>query len=147
MSNNRFKEQANTHNAVSTYAITTKALGGESSDIMKTAFYDIENYDAILGLAVIGTVSSGDTVTLKMWQGTDTDGAGSATITGASATYVSTQTTDDAVYAIEVDADLLTDGYDFVGLEASTSLTDGTEVVALAVIPSNARYPQATPVA
>jgi len=147
MANNRFKEQANAHDAVTTYAAVTEALGGETSDIMKTAFYDMENYDAIVGVCIGKTVVDTHIITLKMWQATDTDGGGSATITGASASYTSSQVTDAFCFALEVDANMLTDGYDYVALEASTDDADGSEAISLAVIPSSARYPQATPVA
>ena len=145
MPNNRFKEMSKTHDAVTTYAGATAALGGESGDILKTAFYDLENYDAIVGIAVMSIVSSGAVITLKMYQATDTDGSSSATISGASTTYTSTQATDHAVFALEVDADMLTDAYDFVALEASTNDGDGTEAALVVVVPTYGRYHQATP--
>ena len=144
MANNRFKEMSRCHDGITTYADATAALGGESSDIMKSAFYDLENYDAIIGLCVASNAASGVTLTMKMWQATDTDGSGSATISGASTTYISTQATDVISYAIEVDADMLTDGYDYVALEASTSGASGTEAATVVVIPSYGRYRQAT---
>lgn len=144
MPNNRFKEMSKSHDAVTTYAAVTEALGGETSDIMKTAFYNMKNYDAILGIAIFKTVVSTHVITLKMWQASDTDGSGSATITGASTVYTSTQATDAVQFAIEVDADQLTDGLDYVALEASTDDADGSEAVALAVVPTWGRYRQAT---
>ncbi len=140
-----FNEFAQTHNAVTTYAAATAALGGETSDIMKTAFYQITNYDKIVGICVANTVVATHTITLKMYQGTDTDGASSATISGASTTYLSSQVTDAVSFTIEVDAEQLTDGYDYVAIEASTDDADGAEVVALAVFPMNPRYGQASP--
>ena len=147
MPNNRFKEQANTHNAVTTYVDVTTALGGETSDLLQTVgFYDMENYDAMVGIGVVSNVVSTHVITFQMYEATDTDGGGSTTISGASSTYTSTQATDIFVCAIEVDADQLTDGYDFVGLRMTTDDADGTEAGAVMVIPSSGRYPQATPV-
>ncbi len=143
MPNNRFKEMSKSHDAVNVYTALTEALGGETSDIMKTKFYNMKNYDAILGIAAFKTVVSTHVITLKMYEATDTDGGGSATISGAATTYTSTQSTDAVEFVIEVDADQLTDGNDYVAMEASTDDADGSEVVALTVIPTFGRYRQA----
>lgn len=145
MPNNRFKEMSKSHDAVTTYAAVTEALGGETSDIMKTAFYNMKNYDAILGIAIALTVVATHILTLKMYQASDSDGAGSATIPGASTTYTSSQVTDAVQFILEVDAEQLTDGLDYVGLEVSTDDADGSETVALVVVPTYGRYRQATP--
>lgn len=148
MANNRFKEISNAHDAVTTYAAASAALGGEGSDVLKPAgFYNMENYDAILGQCVASNVVSTHVLTLTMWEATDTDGGGSQTITGRTAVYTSTQATDVVGFTIEVDADMLTDGYDYVGMQASTDDADGTEAVTLSVIPTFGRYPQAAPIA
>ena len=139
-----FNEFAKNHQGVTTYAAATAALGGETSDIMKTAFYQMTNYDKAVGICVASNVVSTHVITLKLYQGTDTDGASSATISGASTTYTSTQATDVVQFAIEIDAEELTDGYDYVAIEASTNDADGTEAVALAIIPMNPRYGQAS---
>jgi hypothetical protein len=144
MPNNRFKEMSKSHDAVTTYAASTEALGGETSDILITAFYNMKNYDAILGVAIAKTVVATHTLTFQMYQGSDTDGAGSATISGAIDTYLSTQVTDVYQSIIEVDADQLTDGLDYVAIRASTDDADGSEAVSLAVIPTYTRYRQAT---
>ncbi len=144
MANLRFKEMSKSHDGVTTYAAATAALGGETDDILKTAFYNMKNYDAILCLAIASNVVNTHILTLKAYQATDTDGGGSATITGQSTTYTSSQATDVIQELIEVDADMLTDGYDYVGFEASTDDADGTEGVGLAVIPTFARFRQAT---
>ena len=144
MPNNRFKEMSKTHDAVTTYAHMTKALGGESSDILKTAFYGIKNYDAVAGIGVASNVVATHTITYKMYEATDTDGGGSSAISGASGTYLSTQVTDRFAIELEVDADMLTDGYNYVGMEASTDDADGTEAVTIEVIPTYGRFRQAT---
>lgn len=144
MANNRFKEMSKSHDAVTTYAAATAALGGETSDILETAAYNMKNYDSILCIAVASNVVSTHVLTLSARQGTDTDGGGSATISGASTTYTSTQATDVVQFMIEVDADMLTDGKDYVYFRASTDDADGTEAVALAVIPTFGRYRQAS---
>lgn len=144
MPNVRFKEMSRSHEGVSIYAAATIALGAESSDIMKTKFYDMKNYDAILGIAIAENVVATHTLTFKMYEGTDTDGSGSDTISGASTTYLSTQITDAVEYILEVDADMLTDGSDYVAIEASTNDPDGVEAVGLVVIPTFGRYRQAT---
>lgn len=146
MPNNRFREMSKTHDGVTTYAIATDALGGESNDVMKPAgFYNLKNYDAILGQAIASNVVSTHVITLTMWEATDTDGGGSQTITGRTAVYTSTQATDAVAFTIEVDADMLTDGYDFVGMQASTDDADGSETVALSVIPTFGAHRQASP--
>lgn len=144
MPNQRFKEMSKSHDAVTTYAAATEALGGETDDIMKTAFYDMENYDAILGVAIAMTVVNTHILTFKMYEATDTDGGGSSAIAGASTTYISSQVTDVYQVILEVDADQLQDGFDFVGMEASTDDADGSEDVNLAVIPTYGRYRQAS---
>lgn len=144
MPNLRFKEMSRSHDAVNVYSVATEALGGETSDIMKTKFYNMKNYDAILGIAVAQTVVATHTLTFRMFQGTDTDGSGSGTISGASDTYLSTQVTDVYQTIVEVDADMLTDGSDYVAMEVSTDDADGSEVVTLTVIPTFGRYRQAT---
>ena len=144
MGSNRFKEMSKSHDKATTYAAVTEALGGESSDIMKTAFYNMKNYDGILGICIGVTVVNTHVITLKMYQASDTDGAGSATISGASAVYTSSQVTDAFELMIEVDADQLTDGLDYVAIEASTDDADGSEAIALAVVPTWGRYRQAT---
>lgn len=143
MPNKRFKEMSRSHDAVTTYAHATAALGGETNDKLITAFYDIKNYDAILGIGVASNVVATHTVAFQMYQGSDTDGAGSATV-GSASNYVSSQVTDRAAYVVEIDADMLTDGLDYVGLQASTDDADGTEDVTVMVIPSFGRYRQAT---
>jgi len=149
MPNNRFKERSNTHNAVTTYAALTEALGGETTiaDALQTKFYDTENYNAVLGIFGIKTVVSTQVITAQMYEGTDTDGGGSQTISGATLVYTSTQATDVFAGCIEVGADQLTDGYDYVGLRITTDDADGSEAAFIAVVPTEARYPQATPVA
>ena len=131
------------HDAVTTYANCTLALGGETNDKLITAFYNMKNYDAIIGVAIACSVVATHTLTLQMFQGSDTDGAGSATV-GDAVNYVSSQITDSVQYAIEIDADMLTDGLDYVALQASTDDANGVEGVGLAVIPTFGRYHQAT---
>jgi len=139
-----FKEFAKSQDGVTTYAAATLALGGETSDVLSTEYYSMKNYDKIVGFIVAHSVVATHILTVKMSQGTDTDGAGSATISGKSTTYTSSQVTDVFQAAIEVDADDLTDGYDYVGMQVSTDDADGTEAVGLILVPMNPRYGQAT---
>jgi len=139
-----FKEFAKSHDGVTTYVAVSKALGSETSDVLSTAYYQMTNYDKIVGIITAFSVVSTHVLTVKMSQGSDTDGAGSATISGKSTTYTSTQVTDAVEFAIEVDADDLTDGLDYVGMQVSTDDADGTEGVTLTLIPMNGRYGQAS---
>jgi hypothetical protein len=132
------------HDSVTTYATATAALGGETSDILNSAAYNMKNYDAILGIGIASNVVSTHVITYKMFEATDTDGGGSSAISGASTTYTSTQATDVDQEMIEVDADQLTDGSDYVFMQASTDDADGTEAVTVVVIPTFGRYHQAT---
>lgn len=138
------KEFIKSHDGVTTYGAATAALGGETSDVLATAYYSLKNYDKMACFVVASNVVSTHVLTVKMSQGTDTDGGGSATISGASTTYTSTQATDVVAYCLEVDAEELTDGKDYVNVQVSTDDADGTEDVTLLMVPCNPRYGQAT---
>ena len=145
MAGNRFIEMSKVPQSVTTYAAITAALGGETSDKMRTAaFYDMESYDAVLGICIASNVVLGSVVTFNMYQATTSAGAGWSTISGASTTYTSAHSTDVGVFVIEVDAKDLTDGYDFVGIEASTNKANGSEAVSVAIVPTYGRIEQET---
>lgn len=123
----------------------TSALGGETSDTLTTlTFVSAENYDVIGVAAVASEVASGSTVTLTMYQATATDGSGSATITGASDTFTSTNVTDVDTLFAQVRASDLTSGYQYVGAKLSTNDGSGTEEAAMIFICAKPRYGQAT---
>lgn len=123
----------------------TSALGGETSDTLTTlTFVNMENIDVIGVAGIASEVASGSTVTLKLYQATATDGSGSATITGASDTFTSTNVTDVDLLFAEVKANELTSGYQYVGAKLSTDNASGTEEAAMIFIGGNLRYPQAT---
>lgn len=123
----------------------TSALGGETSDTLTTlTFVSAENYDVIGVAAVASEVASGSTVTLTMYQATATDGSGSATITGASDTFTSTNVTDVDTLFAQVRASDLTSGYQYVGAKLVTGDASGTEEAAMIFICAKPRYGQAT---
>jgi len=123
----------------------TSALGGETSDTLTTlTFVNAENYDIIGVAAIASEVASGSTVTLKLYEATATDGSGSATITGASDTFLSTNVTDVDTLFAQVRAADLSSGYQYVGAKLSTNDTGGTEEAAMIFICGKPRYGQAT---
>lgn len=128
-------------------AKTTAALGGETNDVLITNYAKMENYDKVVALAAVGHVVSTHVVTLKLYEATATGGGGSATISGASDTYTSTDTDDVDLLFAEVNAEELSSGSTHVGAQVSTDDADGTEYVGLIVVPMNPRYAQATPIA
>ncbi len=123
----------------------TSALGGETSDTLTTlTFVNAENYDIIGVAAIASEVASGSTVTLKLYEATGTDGSGSATITGASDTFLSTNVTDVDTLFAQVRAADLSSGYQYVGAKLSTNDASGTEEAAMIFICGKPRYGQAT---
>jgi len=123
----------------------TSALGGESSDTLTTlTFVNAENYDVIGVAAIASEVASDAVVTLKLYQATATNGGGSATITGASDTFTSTNATDVDVLFAQVRSADLTSGYQYVGAKLSTGDGSGTEEAAMIFICGKPRYGQAT---
>ncbi len=123
----------------------TSALGGETSDTLTTlTFVNAENYDIIGVAAIASEVASDSVVTLKLYEATGTDGSGSATITGASDAFTSTNTTDvDLMYAQVRSADL-SSGYQYVGAKLVTNNASGTEEAAMIFICGKPRYGAAT---
>lgn len=136
-----------TDNIRSSYGVFSSALGGETSDVVETATYaDMKNYDLVVGVCHASGVASGSVVTLKMYQATTSAGAASKTITGASDTFTSTNTTDTDVLVAQVrgeDLDVAS-GFRYVGFELSTGNASGTEKVGGVLLQARARYKQAT---
>jgi len=132
-------------NGVQAYFTFSDALGGVSGDNQESAFYQMTNYHGAMILALCENVVSTHVVTLVAYEGTDTDGGGSATISGRSASATSTSTDDVISLVLHVDAAEMTTAYEYLGGRIATDDPDGTENVFVGVIPLNPRYGQATP--
>lgn len=128
-----------------TFGEITSALGGESSDVITSkTFVDMALYDIVEAIGIASELASGSTITLKMYEATAANGGGSATISGASDTFLSTNVTDVDVLRAQVRAADLSAGYQYVGAKISTDDASGTEEAALILIQSKPRYGQAT---
>jgi len=128
-----------------TYGKQSTALGGESSDkIESAAFVNMRLYHNVEVVAEVTNVASDGVITLYLLEATSSAGASSATITGKSDTFTSTNTTDTDVLRVEARSEELSDGYTYVGGRLSTDQTSGAEVVAMWHIQANPRYGQAT---
>lgn len=131
----------------SNYGGFSSALGGETSDTITSASYvDMKNYDLVVGVCTASGVVSAQTVTLAMWQATNTAGGASKTVTGATDTYLSvhTATTDVLVAQVRGEDLDVAGGFRYVGWKLTTDDTDGTEKVGGVLLQGRARYKQAT---
>jgi len=140
---------ANVHvfkqNYRSQYGDMSTALGGETSDVITTpVFVDMANYDLVRAVAQVSNVVSTHVVTLAMYEATATDGSGSATVSGASDTYTSTQVTDLDVLEAQVRGEDLSSGFQYIGAKVSTDDADGTEVASVMLVQGRSRYKQST---
>lgn len=127
------------------YGVFSSALGAETSDkVTSAAFVHARNYHIIAGLAQASGVASDSVITLKLYEAKSAAGSASQTISGASDTFTSTNTTDTDILKAEVRAEQLSDGFEYVGMEVSTSNASGTEKVAGMLIQAKPRYAQAT---
>ena len=131
-----------------TYGVISTALGGSSSpaaDTVETATYvDMRYYDLCVAYGLASYLASGSTITLQLYEGTSTAGAGSATLSGKTDTFLSTNVTDTDVLQAEVRGQELSSGYRYVGARLSTNNGSGTEKVSLMLLQGRARFAQAT---
>lgn len=128
-------------NMLFTFGEITSALGGESSDTLTTAtFVNMANYDIVGVYAIASEVASDAVVTLKLYEATAANGGGSATITGASDTFTSTNVTDLGELYAQVRAAGLSSGFQYVGAKLSTGDGSGTEEAAMFIIQAKPRY-------
>jgi len=131
------------------FGCVSAALGSETSiaDTKETAEYvDMRNYDLVVFQGIASAVKSGSTVTLKIYEATSTAGAGSQSMTHASAsdTMLSTNATDTDILVCQVRGEDLSSGYRYVGAQISTNDATGTEKVGVVINQMRARYKQAT---
>lgn len=99
-------------------------------------------YDVVVAYAHASGVASDSVLTLQLWEGTSTAGAGSQTISGNSDTFTSTNTTDTDILQAEARGEELSDNYGYVGARLSTDNASGTEKVGLILVQGRARYGQ-----
>lgn len=140
-----FFEQCYIYQGVDAFAKATEALGGETSDIMQTpAFVNTKLYDKVVAIATGFSVVSTHVVRLRLLEATASDGSGSTTVSGKSKTYTSTATADEFTIAVEINAEELSTGYQYVGADVYTDDADGSEAAVILLLPMNPRYPQAS---
>jgi len=130
----------------STYGGISTALGGESNDRITSSWLDMANYDLVVAKCVASDLASDSVITLAIWQATDTSGGGSKTVSGASDTFTSTNTTDTDILTCQVRGQELdvASGFRYVAGRVSTDDASGTEVVGLVMEQMRGRYKQAT---
>lgn len=129
------------------YGGLSTALGGETDDQLATNEYvNMANYDLVVVNAVASGVASDSVITLKMYEATATNGAGSASLTHslASDTFTATATNDLGSLTVQVRGEELSSGFQYVGAIISTSNASGTEKVGMIINQMRARYKQAT---
>ena len=129
------------------FGVFQTSLGGVNSDIVTFATWvDMNDYDLVVGQGIASLVASAKVITLAAWQATTSAGAGSKTVSGASDTFTSTNTTDKGSLICQVrgeDLDVAS-SFRYVSFKMSTNQTDGTESVAGFILAGRARYKQAT---
>jgi len=146
--NNTFLEYCKISQGVDGFAKATEALGGETSDIIQTPlFVNTKLYNKVVALACGMSVVSTQVLRLRILQATATDGTGSTTISGKSTTYTSTATADEFVIAVEIDAEELSAGYQYVGADLYSDDADGSEAAVVILLPMEPRYGQASLIA
>jgi len=124
----------------------SEALGAEATiaDAIATPTYaNMANYDLVIGVGQVSDVSSGATVTLQMYEATDSTGGGAQAVTGATDTFLSTATSTVDVLVAQVRGEDLTAAYQYVGARITTDDGDGTEVGAVLLMQGRGRYKQA----
>lgn len=129
------------------YGGFSSALGGETSDTLTSAaFVSAKNYDVVIAQALYSGIASGSVVTLTIWQGSSTAGAGSKTVSGASTSFTAANTTDTGILTVQVRGAQLDmgSGFTYVGAKLVTGNASGTEKVGLWLVQGRARYPQAS---
>jgi len=129
------------------YGGFSSALGGETTiaDTIQSATYvDMRYYDLAVAYGQASGVAAGSVITLQLYEGTSTAGAGSATLSGKTDTFTSTNTTDTDVLQAEVRGQELSAGYRYVGARLSTSNASGTEKVSLILLQGRPRFAQNT---
>jgi hypothetical protein len=135
-----------TDNIRSRYGGFSSALGAEGSDLITSAeFVDMANYDLVVGICHASGIASDSVVTLAMWQATTSAGGASKTVSGASDTFTSTNTTDTDVLVAQVrgeDLDVAS-SFQYVGFKLATDNASGTEKVGGVLLQMRSRYKQA----
>lgn len=138
-----------TENIRSRYGAFSSALGAESTPddtVISAEYVNMANYDMVVGVAHASGVSSGQKVTLAMFQATTSGAGASKTVGGASDIFTSTNVTDTDVLVAQVRGeDLDVDSaFQYVGFKITTDDTGGTEKVGGVLLQMRARYKQAT---
>ena len=116
----------------------------EGTPLVSAEYVNMENYDLVVGAAVASDVESASTITLTMYQGTDSDGADSAAISSTVATSTASSHEHALVAQVRGEELSTTAAFHYVGwiltCNDSNTTTDGAGVLHQ----MRARYKQAT---
>jgi len=139
----------NVHTAKQHYLAVTgdvsNELGAEASDTIVSAnFFDMANFDLVIGIGQLSSVASDQTVTLQLYEATDNTGGASQTLAGATDTYVSVAGASIDIVQAQARGEDLSNGFQFVGVRVTTDDTDGSESASIFLVGGRARYKQAT---
>ena len=99
-----------------TYGGVTAAIGGETTvadTLITPLFVNMKNYDLVVIQAAVTHASSGKIITLKAYEATATNGAGSQSLTHAlsSDTFTATATTSTDKLVVQVRGEELSSGF------------------------------------
>ena len=126
-----------------TYGVFSSALGGESGyKAESTLFVDMKNYNNAVLYGMASGASTGQVISLIALEATDTAGNGSAT-TSKTDVFTATATNHTDLLQVEIKAEELSAGYQFVGIRMTTDDTSGTEKVSGMIVQGAPRYAQA----
>jgi hypothetical protein len=134
-------------NVKSNWAAQSTAMGGGSGNsIVSNYYYDSKLYDMIVCEVPYTGISSGASLVLTASQASDSTGGGSKSISGASTSHLSTNTTNTGVLIVQVrpwDLDS-TAGFQYVGFKLLDADEDGAAITSMTVHQLIPRYAQAT---
>ena len=114
------------------------------TDLVSAEYVDMKNYDLVVGVGIASDVATGSTVTLTMYQATDTAGAASAAV--SSTVVTSTASAHQIILVAQVRGEDLstTSAFHYVGwIMDSTDSSNSTKGSGI-LHQMRARYKQAT---
>ena len=135
----KFKE-----NYKPTYGDMCTALGAETLNTIETDTYvDMRYYDALVVYGIASSVASDATITLTIWEGTDTTGASSATTTQTD-TFTSGATSETDILQAEIRGEQLSSGYRYAGAKIVSDDDSDTAIVTMLMLQGRARFAQSS---
>jgi len=94
----------------------TEDLGAETTiaDTIETGWYSLAEFHACAAIGIVGGAATNDVITLRIYEGSDATGGGSATLSGKTDTFTATATNHFDILKLEVKGEELSDGFTFV---------------------------------